>query len=80
MEKNRFCYNGAAAALCLSVQANYMQEFPERAHEATLNATTAERNREMVTSVVECTQESEKEKALKGSDFWEQEKATSFGV
>ncbi len=62
------CYNGAAAALCLSVQANYTQEFPERAQQATLDATT-ERNREMVTSMVECTQESEEEKALKGSDF-----------
>ncbi len=46
------CYNGAAAALCLSVQANYMREFPERAQQASLDATTAERNREMVTSVV----------------------------
>ncbi len=63
------CYNGAAAALCLSVQANYMREFPERAQQATLDATTAERNREMVTSMVDCTQESEEEKALKGSDF-----------
>jgi hypothetical protein len=46
-----------------------MWEFPERAQQATLDATTAERNREMVTSMVECTQESEEEKASKGSDF-----------